>query len=232
MVYVNTEATSLWDCFFWLQGCCGVCAKGERLVLLQHYPLHPKSSAAPKDRARRVMILSSLLRYYLTRAAARSEHRELERWSAKEAAARTEHRKAAALPAPTQGQLTLETGMKLPCKAGCIQTKETLQGWLLHGDTSGACAQISLNKLLLGLKWLFLVVVLYKYIKAGFPGVCLQSFYTELLRQYNAHFSLPAALNCLQLSYHELPAALYIQHSQQSNKMTFVFMLCLWHLTE
>lgn len=133
---------------------------------------------------------------------------------------------------PPRGSSLWKRGWSCPAMAGCIQTKETLQGWLLHGDTSGACAQISLNKLLLWLKWLFLVVVLYKYIKAGFPGVCLQSFYTELLRQYNAHFSLPAALNCQQLTYHELPAALYIQHSQQSNKMTFVFMLCLWHLTE
>lgn len=52
IVYVNTEATFLWDCFFWLQGCSQVCAKGEGLGLLYQYPLHPKSSASSKDKAR------------------------------------------------------------------------------------------------------------------------------------------------------------------------------------
>lgn len=51
IVYVNTEATSLWDSFFWLQSCCRVCAKGESFGPLYHYPLHPKSSASSKDKA-------------------------------------------------------------------------------------------------------------------------------------------------------------------------------------
>lgn len=128
-----------------------------------------------------------------------------------------------------QGQLTVET---------CIES--ALQ-WQTAFRPPGISFRAVFCMILLRMSWLLcsdqaeqtaaLVevtifgVVLCKYFKARFPGVCLQSFYIELFRQCSAHFTLLAALlNCQPFTHQNYWH--YYTYNTHGNQIKLPLFLC------